>query len=148
MAAPITKLVKSVAHGDGGVTVITCSSNAAVTAGRLVTISTAASTIVTNSVASVANAVETSTDVLGIAMNTTTGNGKAVDVLPLSAGDTINIQYTGTAPTVGTRYGLSSGGLLAQANTTGAYALYRVLGNVNTTTTTCDARVCGLDSLN
>jgi len=144
----IAKLVKSLAHGDAGVTIVTCSSNAAVTAGRLATISTAASTIVPNSVASVANAVETSTDVLGIFMNSTTGNGLEAQVLPLSAGDIINIQYTGNAPTPGTRYGLSSGGLLAAANTTGAYALYRVIGNVNTTTTTCDARVCGLDSLN
>ena len=140
----IAKIIKGVGGDITGAKEVTCSSNAAVTAGRLVYASTAASTIVQDSIASVANCTEATTVVFGIAVNTTTGNGKTAKVVPIRVGDILNIMYSTSqsAPTVGTTYGLHSDGKLLSTNTsTGAF--YKVLGNVVSTSgfESCDVLV-------
>lgn len=142
----IAKVVMGVGGDITGAKELTCSSNEAVTAGRLVYAGTAASTIVTGSVASVAHCIENTTTVFGIAVNTTTGNGKICKVIPIRVGDILNIMWSTTGgagtPSVGTIYGLNAAGKLASNQTTYG-AFYKVLGNVVSTSgfESCDVLV-------
>lgn len=140
----ITKIVRGSGGDITGAKEYTCSSQATVNAGRLVYAHTAASTIVTGSIASVANCTEATTAVLGIAVNTTDGAGKVAKVVPIRVGDILNIMYSTSqaAPAAGAILGLHSDGKLLSTNTaTGAF--YKVLGNVVTTSgfESCDVLV-------